>query len=184
MGLFCMESVKSYGGNMTDLFRVGVIANTHGVRGEVKVFPTTQEPERFKKLKDVILDTGKEKIDLEVKSVRFFKNLVIVKFKGIDNINDIEKYKGCDLYVTRENAIPLEEGEVYLADIMNSKVVTEDGEEFGELVDILETGANLVFVVKHDGKEVLLPDIPDCVKEVDDENKIITVHIMKGLLDL
>ena len=82
---------------MTDLFRVGVIANTHGVRGEVKVFPTTQEPERFKKLKDVILDTGKEKIDLEVKGVRFFKNLVIVKFKGIDNINDIEKYKGCDL---------------------------------------------------------------------------------------
>ena len=160
---------------MTDLFRVGVIANTHGVRGEVKVFPTTQEPERFKKLKDVILDTGK---------VRFFKNLVIVKFKGIDNINDIEKYKGCDLYVTRENAIPLEEGEVYLADIINSKVITEDGEEFGELVDILETGANLVFVVKHDGKEVLLPDIPDCVKEVDDKNKVVTVHIMKGLLDL
>ena len=141
---------------MTDLFRVGVIANTHGVRGEVKVFPTTQEPERFKKLKDVILD----------------------------NINDIEKYKGCDLYVTRENAIPLEEGEVYLADIINSKVITEDGEEFGELVDILETGANLVFVVKHDGKEVLLPDIPDCVKEVDDKNKVVTVHIMKGLLDL
>ena len=140
---------------MTDLFRVGVIANTHGVRGEVKVFPTTQEPERFKKLKDVILDTGKEKIDLEVKAVRFFKNLVIVKFKGIDNINDIEKYKGCDLYVTRENAIPLEEGEVYLADIINSKVITEDGEEFDELVDILETGANLVFVVKHDGKEAV-----------------------------
>ena len=109
---------------------------------------------------------------------------MILKFKGIDNINDIEKYKGCDLYVTRENAIPLEEGEVYLADIINSKVITEDGEEFGELVDILETGANLVFVVKHDGKEVLLPDIPDCVKEVDDKNKVVTVHIMKGLLDV
>ena len=81
---------------MTDLFRVGVIANTHGVRGEVKVFPTTQEPERFKKLKDVILDTGKEKITLQIASVRFFKNLVIMKFKGIDNINDIEKYKGRD----------------------------------------------------------------------------------------
>lgn len=93
INIIFMESVKSYGGNMTDLFRVGVIANTHGVRGEVKVFPTTQEPERFKKLKDVILDTGKEKIDLEVKSVRFFKNLVIVKFKGIDNINDIENIK-------------------------------------------------------------------------------------------
>ena len=169
---------------MEELLQVGVITSTHGVRGEVKVFPTTDDPNRFKSLKHVLLDTGREKKSLEVQGVKFFKQFVILKFKGIDNINDIEKYKGCDLYVTRENAIPLEEGEVYLADIMNSKVVTEDGEEFGELVDILETGANLVFVVKHDGKEVLLPDIPDCVKEVDDENKIITVHIMKGLLDL
>ena len=168
---------------MEDLLKVGVITTTHGVRGEVKVFPTT-DPERFLDLEYVILDAGREMKKLEIRNVKFFKNLVILKFDGIDNINDIEKYKGCDLYVTRENAIPLEEGEVYLADIMNSKVVTEDGEEFGELVDILETGANLVFVVKHDGKEVLLPDIPDCVKEVDDENKIITVHIMKGLLDL
>ena len=132
----------------------------------------------------MLLDTGREKKPLEIQGVKFFKQFVILKFKGIDNINDIEKYKGCDLYVTRENAIPLEEGEAYLADIINSKVITEDGEEFGELVDILETGANLVFVVKHDGKEVLLPDIPDCVKEVDDKNKVVTVHIMKGLLDL
>ena len=169
---------------MTDLFRVGVIANTHGIKGEVKVFPTTGEPERFNYLKDVILDTGKEKLPLEVSSVRFFKNLVIVKFKGINNINDIEKYKGCELYVTRENAIPLEEGEYYLADILDAKVVTEDGEDFGVLTDILETGANKVFVVDHQGQEVLLPDIPDCVKNVDVENGIITVHIMKGLLDL
>lgn len=169
---------------MTDLFRVGVIANTHGIKGEVKVFPTTGEPERFNYLKDVILDTGKEKLPLEVSSVRFFKNLVIVKFKGINNINDIEKYKGCELYVTRENAIPLEEGEYYLADILDAKVVTEDGEDFGVLTDILETGANNVFVVDHQGKEVLLPDIPDCVKNVDVENGIITVYIMKGLLDL
>ena len=148
------------------------------------MFPTTGEPERFNYLKDVILDTGKEKLPLEVSSVRFFKNLVIVKFKGINNINDIEKYKGCELYVTRENAIPLEEGEYYLADILDAKVVTEDGEDFGVLTDILETGANNVFVVDHQGKEVLLPDIPDCVKNVDVENGIITVHIMKGLLDL
>ncbi len=168
---------------MTDLFRVGVISNTHGIKGEVKVFPTTQSPERFKDLKDVILDTGSEKKPLEVKSVRFFKNLVIVKFKGIDNINDIEKYKGCDIYVTRENAIPLEEGECYIADMIGLKVVTDDGNDFGILKDVMETGANLVFVVEHDGKEVLLPDIPDCVKSVDIKNQIITVHIMKGLLD-
>lgn len=168
---------------MEDMFRVGVIANTHGVRGEVKVFPTTENPSRYKQLKEVLLDTGSEYKTLEVASVRFFKNLVIVKFKGIDNINDIECYKGHDLYVTRENAIPLEEGEYYLADIIGAKVVTDDGKDFGILNDVLETGANLVYVVKHAGKEVLLPVIPDCVKQVDVEASVITVHLMKGLLE-
>lgn len=168
---------------MEDKFRVGVIANTHGVRGEVKVFPTTDDPKRYQDLKEVLLDTGKDLLSLEIVSVRFFKNLVIVKFKGIDNINDIEKYKGCDLYVTRENAVPLEEGEYYIADIIGSAVVTEEGENFGELTDVIETGANLVYVVQHQGKEVLLPVIPDCVRKVDVENQVITVHIMKGLLD-
>ncbi len=168
---------------MEDLFRVGVIANTHGIRGEVKVFPTTEDPNRFKKLKEVLLDTGKEKLPLEISSVRFFKNLVIVKFKGIDNINDIEKYKGKDLYVTRENAIPLKEDEYYLADILGADVYTEDGKEFGRLKDILETGANLVYVVTHEGKEVLLPVIPDCVKEISVEEKKVVIHLMKGLLE-
>lgn len=168
---------------MEDLFRVGVIANTHGIRGEVKVFPTTEDPSRFKKLKEVLLDTGKEKMPLEISSVRFFKNLVIVKFKGIDNINDIEKYKGKDLYVTRENAIPLKEDEYYLADILGADVYTEDGKEFGRLKDILETGANLVYVVMHEGKEVLLPVIPDCVKEISVEEKKVVIHLMKGLLE-
>lgn len=168
---------------MEDLFRVGVIANTHGIRGEVKVFPTTEDPNRFKKLKEVLLDTGKEKLPLEISSVRFFKNLVIVKFKGIDNINDIEKYKGKDLYVIRENAIPLKEDEYYLADILGADVYTEDGKEFGRLKDILETGANLVYVVMHEGKEVLLPVIPDCVKEISVEEKKVVIHLMKGLLE-
>ena len=173
----------AWGINMTDLFRIGVIANTHGIKGEVKVFPTTGEPDRYNYLKEVILDTGKEKKTLEVTSARFFKNLVIVKFKGIDNINDIEKYKGCELFVTRENAIPLEDGECYIADMYGMKVVTDQGEDFGILKDVMETGANLVFVVMHEGKEVLLPDIPECVKEVNIEENRITVHIMKGLLD-
>lgn len=168
---------------MEDKFRVGVITNTHGLRGEVKVFPTTEDPERFRDLKEVLLDTGKEWLELEVSSVRFFKNLVIVKFKEFDSINEIEQYKGKDLYVSRENAIPLEEGEYYLADIIGASVVTEDGAAFGELKDVLETGANLVYVVLHEGKEVLLPVIPDCVKNVDVEKRKVTVHIMKGLLD-
>ncbi len=167
---------------MTDLFRVGVIANTHGLRGEVKVFPTTDDLDRFNYLKEVILDTREEQKNLEVVSVKFFKSLVIVKFKGIDNINDIEKYKGCDLYVTRENAVPLNEGECYIPDLIGLNVVTDKGEYFGILRDVIETGANLVFSVEHNGKEVLLPDIPECVLDVNIKKQLITVHIMKGLL--
>ncbi len=169
-----------------DLFRVGVIANTHGVKGEVKIFPTTDAPERFKKLKSVILDVKREKITLEIQSARFFKNLVIVKFKGIDNINDIEKYKGCDLYVTRENATPLDEGEYYIADLIDMKVVDEENKELGVLFDVMQTGANDVFVVKlkDSDKELLLPNIPDCVLDVDLESRVITVHVLDGLMDM
>ena len=171
---------------MDDLFRVGVIANTHGVKGEVKVFPTTDAPERFKKLKTVILDAKREKITLELQSARFFKNLVIVKFKGIDNINDIEKYKGCDLYVERENATPLDEGEYYIADLIDMDVVNEEGEELGVLYDVMQTGANDVFVVKlkDTEKELLLPNIPSCVLNVDIEGRKITVHVLDGLMDM
>ncbi|MEE1517080.1 MAG: ribosome maturation factor RimM [Lachnospiraceae bacterium] len=171
---------------MDDLFRVGVIANTHGVRGEVKVFPTTDAPERFKVIKTVILDAKREKITLEIQSAKFFKNLVIVKFKGIDNINDIEKYKGCDLYVTRENATPLNEGEYYIADLIDMIVVDEEGNELGILDDVLQTGANDVFVVKlkESGKELLLPNIPSCVLNVDLDDRKVTVHVLDGLYDL
>ena len=171
---------------MDDLFRVGVIANTHGVRGEVKVFPTTDAPERFKVIKTVILDAKREKITLEIQSAKFFKNLVIVKFKGIDNINDIEKYKGCDLYVTRENATPLNEGEYYIADLIDMLVVDEEGNELGILDDVLQTGANDVFVVKlkESGKELLLPNIPSCVLNVDLDDRKVPVHVLDGLYDL
>ena len=96
---------------MDNYLRVGVISSTHGIRGEVKVYPTTDDSKRFEDLKEVILDTGKEYMPLEISRVRYFKNLVILKFKDIDNINDIEKYKGKDLLVSRENALELKEGE-------------------------------------------------------------------------
>ena len=169
---------------MEELFRVGVISNTHGIRGEVKVYPTTDNVRRFDDLKEVILDTGKEQLNLHVTSVKYFKNMVILKFKEFDNINDIIPYKGMDLLVTRENAIPLEDGEYYIADIIGSKVITDEDKILGTLTDVLQTGANDVYVVKTKyGKEVLLPSIEECILDRDIENKIVKVHIMKGLLD-
>lgn len=169
---------------MEDMLRVGVFANTHGVRGEIKVFPTTDDATRFKKLKTLYLDKGAELMKLEVSSVRFFKNMVIMKFKGIDNINDIEKYKGKDLLIERKQAVPLQENEYFICDIIGSKVVTEDGQEVGTLKEVLQTGANDVYVVKTaEGKEVLLPVIDECVLDVDTDEKIVTVRLMAGIMD-
>ncbi len=168
---------------MEQLLQVGVISSTHGVRGEVKVFPTTDDVNRFKKLKQVILDTGREQRTLEVEGVKFFKNLVILKFKGIDNINDIEKYKGKSLYVDRANAVKLKKNEYFIADMIGMQVFTEDGEMFGTLKDVLETGANDVYILdteKHG--EVLIPAIKQCVLEVDIENRRMVIHLMEGLV--
>ena len=107
-----------------DYLQVGVITSTHGIKGEVKVFPTTDDPNRFRALKDVVLDTGKEQIPLEIEGVKFFKQYVILKFKGIDNINDIEKYRKMPLLVSRENAVELEEDEYYIGDLIGMDVYT------------------------------------------------------------
>ena len=170
---------------MENLLRVGVISSTHGVRGEVKVFPTTDEKERFKKLKTVLLDTGKEQISLEIEGVKFFKNMVILKFKGYDSINDVERYRGKDLWITREQAVPLGEDENFVADLIGLAVVTDGGETLGTMKDVMFTGANDVYVVEREnGKELLLPAIKDCILDVDLENGVMTVHVLDGLLDL
>lgn len=169
---------------MEDLLQVGVISSTHGIAGEVKVYPTTDDVSRFDYLKDVILDYKGKKIELEVANVKYFKNMVILKFKGYNNINEIEKYKGCPLLVTRDNAVELEEDEYFVCDLIGLQVVTDEGVDFGELVDVIQTGANDVYVVKtFEGKEVLLPAIADCVLSVDLDENIMQVHIMDGLLD-
>ena len=168
---------------MEDLLKVGVITTTHGVRGEVKVYPTTDDAERFLDLDYVMLDTGKEYRRLDIKNVRFFKNLAILKFDGIDNINDIEKYKGCSLWIPREEAQELEEDEYYIADLIGMDVVLEDGSKFGTLKDVMETGANDVYVVEDaKGEEILLPAIRECILDVDVEKNIMTIHLMKGLI--
>lgn len=170
---------------MEQLLKVGAIASTHGIKGEVKVFPMTDDVRRFKKCKELLLDTGKEKRVMEVEGVKFFKQFVILKFKGYDSINDIEPYKGKELYVTRENAVPLKKDEYFIADLIGLHVKDEAGNEIGILHDVIETGANDVYsVTTAEGKELLLPAIKECILGVDIEQQQMCVHIMPGLLDL
>lgn len=170
---------------MEDLLQVGIITSTHGVRGEVKVYPTTDDPRRFRRLKEVVLDTGREKMNLEIEGVKFFKQFVILKFKGLDNINDIEKYRQKSLYVTRKNAVRLQRDEYFIADLIGLKVQDEDGKELGTVKDVIETGANDVYEVEMaDGKSLLLPAIKQCILNVDVENGTMQVYVLEGLLDL
>lgn len=172
------------GDMMENILQVGIISSTHGIRGEVKVFPTTDDVNRFKKLKEVLLDTGKETLPLTIEGVKFFKQFVILKFKGIDNINDIEGYRGKSLYVTRENAVKLKKDEYFIADLIGLSVENEDGSFQGTLKDVLETGANDVYIVtdQNTGKEVLIPAIKDCILQVDVEQGFMKVHLLDGLL--
>jgi 16S rRNA processing protein RimM len=168
---------------MESLLQVGIISSTHGLKGEVKVFPTTDDINRFKKLKKVILDTGKEHLDLEIEQVKFFKQFAILKFRGFNHIEEIEKYKGKSLLVTREQAVKLGPDEYFIADMIGMKVITEDNTELGNLAEVLETGANDVYVVKDKNqKEILIPAIKQCILSVDIENQLMRVHLLDGLL--
>ena len=167
--------------------RVGVIVKTHGIKGEVKVYPTTDSPFRFDEIDHVKIKlNGKTVRELDIENVKYFKNLVILKFKHIDNINEAEAYKGAELYIPREMGAELSEGEYYIADIIDIEVVSDRGEKIGVIRDVLETGANDVYIVRrHDnGKDLLIPVIEECILDTDIENNIMTVHIMDGLMDL
>ena len=167
---------------MEEVLQVGVITSTHGVRGEVKVFPTTDDVRRFKKLKEVILDTGKTKVNLEIEGVKFFKQMVILKFKGIDTLDDVAKYRQAGLYVTRDNAVKLNQDEYFIADLMGLEVYDEAEQLIGSLEDVMETGANDVYVIRRTGgSELLLPAIKQCILDVDIQNRRMIVHVLEGL---
>lgn len=170
---------------MTERFQVGVIASTHGLKGEVNVFPTTEDPERFKKLKKVTLTTQRgENIELDVESARFFKKFVIVKFKQFNDINEVEKFKGCELTIDRKNALKLEPGEFYCADLIGLDVVDEEDRLLGKVTDILQTGANDVYeMTREDNSEkVYIPAIKDCIKKISPDEGRIVIHVMEGLM--
>lgn len=168
---------------METRFQVGVITSPHGVQGEVKVFPTTDDPRRFKHLKKVILTSGTEERRAEIERVKFLKQMVILKLREVDSRDEAEKLRQCRLYVPREEAVSLEKDEYFIADLLGMKVLDEGEKELGLLQDVLQTGANDVYVIRMtDGRELLLPAIRECVLEVRVEEGFMKVHVLEGLL--
>ncbi len=172
---------------MEEKLKVGIITSTHGIKGEVKVFPTTDDAKRFKKLKEVMPgdeDNGTALPVLLIEGVKFFKQFAILKFKGIDSINEADKYKGKSLWIYRKDAVRLHKNEYFVADLIGMAVTDEEGKPLGVLTDVLETGANDVYVVNRgEEKDLLLPAIKECIIAVDVEQHKMTVHIIDGLLD-
>ena len=166
--------------------RVGVISSVHGIHGECKVYPTTDDMTRFKDLKSVYaVDASGRETKLQIKSVKFFKNMVICGFEGITLPEEIQKLKGRDLMIDRCDAVPLEEGEYFIADLIGLRVLDEEDNDLGEVTDMFPTGANQVMEVRlNEGRSVLFPYISECVLGVDLEGGFVRVHVMKGLLDL
>lgn len=168
------------------LLSVGKIVNTHGIRGELKIVSHTDFPDvRFAPKARLILvhpESG-EQVEVTVSAARPNKGMFIVRFAGYDNINDVEKYKGFELKVPKDNAVELPDNEYYFHEIIGCRVVDEEGQELGVIKEILRPGANDVWVVQLPSrKELLLPVIDDVVLDVDVQAKLVKVHLMEGLL--
>ena len=154
---------------------IGQIVNTFGIKGFVKVNPWVNDITRFDELKKVYIKIQKEIKQVEIEEVKYHKNQVLLK--------QAELLRNAILEIDREQAIPLEEGEYFIADLLESEVFSDEGEKLGILEDIYNTGSNDIYVVKNElGKSILLPGIPEVIKEIDIENKKITVHLLKGLV--
>ena len=168
---------------MEDRLRIGIITSPHGVHGEVKVYPTTDDIKRFSKLKTVLLETKNTTTEVHVRSVKYHKDMVIIGFEEYDSMDSVQILRECSLYVTRDKAIRLNKDEYFIADLIGLNVKTDIGVD-GILNDVLKTGANDVYVIGlSDGRELLLPAIADCILNVDIESGQMDVHVLPGLLD-
>lgn len=162
---------------------IGQIVNTFGIKGLVKVKPWVNDITRFDELKTIYVKIKNSLQQYEIEEVKYHKNMVLLKLKGIDTIEQAEKLRNAYIEIDRKDAIPLEEGTYYIVDLLNLDVYSDEGEKLGIVEDIYNTGSNDVYVVKNEvGKSILLPGIPDVIKNVDLENKKIVVHLLKGLV--
>lgn len=168
---------------MENLMEIGQIVNTYGIKGFVKVVPFTDNINRFEDLKTVYVETKKGLENFEIEEVKYAKNTVLLKLKGIDDINIAEKYKNCYIKISRENAVKLPEDTYFIVDLLDIKVYTDEDIYLGNIIDVYPTGSNDIYVVKNEeGKQVLLPAIGEVIKTVDIENKKMVVHLLDGLI--
>lgn len=168
---------------MKEYFEIGQIVNTNGLKGVLKIKPFTDDITRFNELKTVYISINKKLKEFEIETVRYAKNMVFLKLKGIDTVEEAENYRNLYIQIHRENAAELEENSYYIADLIDCEVITDEQINLGKIVDVFPTGSNDVYVVKDDmGKQILLPAIKDVIKKVDVENKTVIVHLLKGLI--
>ena len=167
---------------MVSYLEIGQIVNTYGIKGFLKVVPYTDDNKRFERLKTVYVDQKGKKLEIEIEEIKYSKNLVLLKLKGIDSIEEAEKYKNAILKIDRKNAVELPENTYFMVDLLGLSVYTEEGENIGKVEDIFKTGSNDVYVVKDElGKQILLPAIESVIKQIDIKNGKIIVHLLEGL---
>lgn len=168
---------------MEQLMEIGQIVNTYGIKGFLKVVPYTDDVTRFEDLKSIYIETKNSLKTVIIEEVKYSKNLVLLKIKGIDDINAAESFKNCYIKIDRKDAVKLPEDSYFIIDLIGICVYTDNNEELGNIVDVYSTGANDIYVVKNElGKQVLLPAIGDVIKDVDIENKKMIVHLIDGLV--
>lgn len=168
---------------MTKYLEIGQIVNTFGIKGMVKVKPFTNNIKRFDDLKNVYIKNRKEKKEYQIEEVKYHKNMVLIKFKGIETPEDANLLRESYLLIDRSKEEPLEDGNYYIVDMIGIKVYSDKGELLGNLEDIFNTGSNDIYVVKdNQGKQILLPAISEVIKQIDIEKRKITVHLLPGLI--
>ncbi|WP_069649678.1 ribosome maturation factor RimM [Caloranaerobacter ferrireducens] len=164
---------------MIDFIKVGKIVNTHGIKGELKILPLTDDMTRFEELEYVYV----EKQKIEIEDVWYKKNFVMLKFKGFDNINDVLCFKGKYVYVDKENAIELPEDTYFIFQIIGLNVYLKNGKFLGEIKDVIQTGSNDVYVVKNDNREYLIPAIKEVIKEINLDDKKVIIDPLEGMIE-
>ncbi len=168
---------------MQEFLEIGQIVNTFGIKGMVKVKPFTDDITRFDNIKNIYVETNKTKRQYEIEEIKYHKEMVLLKFKGIDSVEEAELLRNSYLKIHRKDEPELEEGTYYIVDLIGLEVYSDEGILLGKLEDIYNTGSNDIYVVKNElGKQLLLPAISDVIKQIDLQQKKIVVHILKGLI--